>query len=220
MKKILLAAAILLVTVTAGAQPRFSVGIGATVHNYFMQTDILGGKKNFTSNSTGIFIDALGSFEIAEHFDIMTGLKGTLTGLGRKGVNLLQYKSITYGKNVSSEKMTFLELPVNLKYNIGSGRGSHFFVAAGPLASLWMSYNAKNTVEIGEQGATTKYDVMKEMKGYINRFNVGAGLSLGLESAAMRITLGYDYYFLDLVKKIPGTTARKGQARVGIAYMF
>lgn len=205
------------IAVPSSAQPTFSAGIGATMHNYFMTTGITGEKRSFSSSSNGIFIEAAGAFPVSERLDITGALKGTLTGLGKKGVNFLQYRGHLVTGSVESEKMTFLEIPVNLKYNFGSRMNSHFFVAAGPALSFWLSYREKY-----EDAMTTiNTDVFKEMKGSINKFNVGAGFSLGIEAARLRLTLGYDYYFLNLFTgSLPSTKAYRGQARVGIAYLF
>lgn len=205
------------IAVPSSAQPTFSASIGATMHNYFMTSGITGEKKNFSSNSNGIFIEVAGAFPVSERLDVTGALKGTLTGLGKKGVNFLQYRGLVVAGSVESEKMTFLEIPFNVKYNFGSRMNSHFFVAAGPALSFWLSYHEKYE----DMMITINTDVFKEMKGYINKFNVGAGVSLGIEAARLRLSLGYDYYFLNLfTSSMPSVKAYRGQARVGIAYLF
>lgn len=213
MRKILSIVIALTVSLSAFAQSTFSVGVGATMHNYFTKV----GEESLRGTSNGLFLEVMGSFPVAEQIDITGGLKGTLTGLGKKGVNLLQYRGRIFVGTVESEKMTFLELPVNVKFNFGPRMRSHFFVMAGPALSFWLSYREKYEDSLTKINA----DVFKEMDGFLNRFNVGAGGSLGIESASFRLSLGYDYYFLNLfTDNLLSAKSHRGQARVGVAYLF
>ncbi|NDV82288.1 porin family protein [Bacteroides sp. 51] len=111
-------------------------------------------KSDFkTSNFTGFFIGPMVDVTIP------------LAGLGLDGALMFSQRGIK--ADGETEKENGIELPINLKYNIGLGSLASVYVAAGP--SFFFSF--KDDIKIDDN---TSWDIKKSQLG----INLGAGVKL------------------------------------------
>ena len=218
MKKILIAVISLTVSLSAYAQSNFAIGAGAVTRQI---SETFLGLETDNYFHTGFSIDAMYGYDFTNHFGINTGLRY---------IYLFQSdrSSALGAEKVDTEKDSFLDLPVHLKYTFNPSGFCKFFLTAGPTAELWTSYSTTFSIKyITEKPSKDSYTTnhFKDgPEGLFNKFNVSAGATLGLEIAdAVRVSLAYDYYFLDMLKNTWGIqTSRmsKHQIRLGVAYVF
>lgn len=106
-----------------------------------------------TSNFTGFFIGPMLDVTIP------------IVGLGVDGALLFSQRGLKVGGE--TEKENGLEIPINLKYNIGLGSFASIYLAAGP--SFFFSF--KDDIDYGDG---EKWDIKNSQLG----INLGAGLKL------------------------------------------
>ena len=118
-----------------------------------------------TSNFTGFFIGPMVDVTIP------------IVGLGVDGSLLFSQKGVKI--EGETEKENGLEIPVNLKYNIGLGSLASVYFAAGPS----FFYSFKSDIDAGEGD---KWDIKKSQLGV----NLGAGVKL-----IKHLQVGVNYHF-------------------------
>lgn len=218
MKKILTAVIALTVSMSAFAQSNFSIGAGAAARQI---TENVVGYETENFFHTGFTVDAMYGYDFTDMIGLNTGLRFTYLFQSDK-VSALGAESITLDKD------SFLDLPVHVKFTFNPDSFCKFFASVGPTAELWTSYATSHIVKYvtaeQKRDVHTNNHFKEGAKDLYNRFNVSAGAAVGVEIAdAVRITLGYDYYFLNMLKNNwDGMTGRysKHQIRLGVAYVF
>lgn len=221
MKKILTVAIAIAVSMSAFAQSNFSIGIGETLRHR-MGTNAMAG-DDLTKVQSGLMIEATYGYDFIENVGITAGVRFAYEGIYNKSAiesKLLGIKAT--GKWLNS----YLEIPVNAKFTINPDSACKFFITLGPTFSYWTGNKVKiDTEVIGPSGSknTEVINLFDKASNYYQRCNVGAGLALGLDIIDhIRVTLGYDYYFLNNIKKdvTGGGTLKNGAGRLGVAYVF
>lgn len=189
----------------AQAQIKLGVKGGLNLANSLSST----WKEANADNYTGFFIGPMVDVTIP------------IVGLGLDGALMYSQK----GNKLEGEtfKQQGLEIPINLKYNIGLGSLASIYLAAGP--SFFFNFKSDDDL------------TLSEMKGKLNyknsevALNLGAGLKL---LKHLQIGVNYNMPFTDSAKadisdgNIGGTTweAIKGKSfktkawQVSVAYIF
>ena len=221
MKKILTAAIALAVSMSAFAQSNFSIGIGETLRHRMGTNEMA--TNALTSAQSGLMIEATYGYDFSDYVGLTAGARFSFEGIYNKKVVDLKILGV---KMQSKWLNNFLEVPVNVKFHVNPGSAVDFFVAAGPTFSFWAGSTIKTYTEVVSPDGNVnvnKSNLFEKDNNYFNRCNIGAGLTLGLDIIDhIRVTLGYDYYFLDQISK--GTTGagtlKNGCGRLGVAYIF
>lgn len=218
MRKILTAVIALTVSMSAFAQSSFSIGIGETLRHR-VGTDIMA-SNTLTQAQSGLMVEATYGYGFTDNIALTAGLRYSFEGIYNKQVIDLSILGI---KSQSKWLNGYLELPVNVKFYITPDSACNFFVALGPTLSYWTTNTVKTYAGAGiESTGSASYTAnMFDTKLY-NRFNVGAGLTLGMDIIShIRVTLGYDFFFLNANNKETSSyNLKNGQGRLGVAYIF
>ena len=210
MKKLIITLAIALAACTAAfAQKGLSVGAGYqsyTDHaDYTWSTPL--GDVVFNSN------DPYAGFYAGLSYNVLS------VGPGINIIPGLYFSSASYKDADNGDiqaKQSFLGIPVNFSYKLDLVPGTLAIEPyAGPTFSFALAYksttnNWKNT--------TDNYADDSDL----SKFNVAVGGGLALDIVDMiRVTVGYNYYLLNLYKGDgKGTYQRNGVLNFGVAYMF
>lgn len=219
MKKFLIAVIALTASLSAYAQSNYSIGVGAAMR--WISEDYLGYDVECHPH-TGFTVDASYGYDFNSSVGLSTGLRFSYLFRSER-------LSVFDVKKIDTDRESYLDLPVHLKFTFNPASSCKFFATVGPTAELWTSYSSSHVIKyMTENQAKDTYtthhfkDAVPE--DLFNRFNVSVGATVGVEVAsAVRVSLGYDCYFLDMLKHQWGIqTSRMGrhQLRLGVAYVF
>jgi len=211
MKKILSAAASLLVAATAFAQ----VNIGA---GYLNQTDRLTIGSGDPSNTS------MNGFYVGAGYDI---------GLGVKGLALVP--GVYYSYNTTKKagnfydisgditlKEHYITVPVRVKYAFEVSPSARIFLYGGPAFSAGISskYDTNLTLTTFGLSASDSSDNYGDNSTY-GRFDVKLGAGAGIDISNMvRFTAGYDWGLLNRYTGDSDVKRHTNVFHVGVAYLF
>lgn len=208
MKKILsitLFAVAMIVAMPANAQLKFGIKGGLNINKVsFSQSDIK------ADNQTGFFVGPTVQFT-------------TPLGIAVDGSVFYDQKNTKFENNGQEEKkhLNYIDIPINIRYNIGLGSLAGVYIATGPQFSFNLdgkTYSFKNI-----DATANQYELKKSELGW----NIGAGVRL-----AGHLEIGYNYCFplgksSEFREASTGTQAKrvfksfKNQThQVSLAYIF
>lgn len=153
------------------------------------------------SSRTGFYVGAIAEFGISENLF----LQGELDYI-QKGA-----KAEFLGEE-NEQTVSYLEVPILLKYKMGLGEMLGLHITAGP------------TLGYALNGTTDDEDIDFDEDGY-ERFelgaSIGAGVGLGVAGGMLSLEVRYGLGFTNLVsdEDVDLTVTNKGLS-VGLAYMF
>lgn len=207
MKKIILSIALATVAATS-AMAQFSVGAGYL--NQTLKTTV----SSTTTNAAfqGVYVGADASYYLGLGFSVVPGIYyGYLSSDENLGFSLASVSSST--------KNHYIAVPVNFKYGIKPLDVLGVFAYAGPQFSLGISSKTTTTgTVLGASGSSVLDNYGDD--GSLNRFNLSAGVGLGVEFFdVVRVEFGYNYGFLNL-NKTDNVTSKASSWHVGAAFLF
>lgn len=188
--KILMAAALVLVTVSASAQ--FGIKVGYV-------------NSKFVAKGNGVTIktNALNGVKVGFDYDIAVAPFGLSV---RPGLN---YTFIT-GEMVDEADVTtslhYLNVPIDLKYAYNFNDDFGLFAVAGP------------KFVIGVAGKEDSLDLYKD--DGMNRFDIQLGLGAGVRYKRVSLELGYDWGMLNLVDTGDDSTFKRDQFNLTLGLAF
>ena len=190
MKKILVAAILLIGCISASAQ-NFGVGGG-----FINSSTIFDGGESNALN--GGYAQVTADLNLANNFAVVAGLRYLYTG-GNKDYFLWEGKVTNHTIGV----------PVFAKVNVFNTGDLKAFFFAGPTLYYGLSSKGK----LG--GITVNY-----YENIFKPLNVTVGAGVGLDAMeAVRFTIGYDYGVTNRYKS-DNSKAHTGDIRFGVAFLF
>jgi hypothetical protein len=147
------------------------------------------------------------------------------TTKGQKNISSLSDAtsgSIFYSKGQVT--YNYLELPVNVLYNVKVGAGK-FFIGGGPYLAYGLSGKAKRITTVTQNGATTTNDenytlTFGSTDNDIKRFDFGLGALGGFQlSNGVSISVGYQRGLTN-VENSSTSTAKNNVMTVSLGYAF
>lgn len=207
MKKIILSVVLAAVAATS-AMAQFSVGAGYL--NQTLKTTV----SDNTTNAAfqGAYVGADASYYLGLGFSVVPGIYyGYLSSDENLGFSLASVSSST--------KNHYIAVPVNFKYGIKPLDVLGVFAYAGPQFSLGISSKTTTTgTVLGASGSSVLDNYGDD--GHLNRFNISAGVGLGVELFdVVRVEFGYNYGFLNL-SNLDNVTSKASSWHVGAAFLF
>jgi len=147
----------------------------------------------------GIHIGPVVEFKLQESLYFNTGILYSLKGCKAdfEGVN-------------STEKLNYLEIPLNIAYKFATSETSKFFVQAGPYLGYALSGKDKTDgettdIEFGDGGA--------------KRFDFGVGIGLGLEFGQLVPSVNYQLGLAN-INDDTDIKLKNKVFQISVAYMF
>ena len=191
MKKILVAAILLIGCISASAQ-NFGIGGG-----FINSSTVIEGES---SALNGGYVQATADLNLTNAFAVVAGLRYVYAA-GSKGIDLP-----FFGKTTSHA----VGVPVFAKVNVINTGDMKAFFFAGPTVYYGISLKSQS----GELVANWyKNETFKPLN-----VTVGAGVGLDVMEA-VRFTVGYDYGVTKRVD-VQSTKSRSGDIRFGVAFLF
>ena len=191
MKKILVAAVLLIGCISASAQ---NFGIGGGFVNSATKFE------NAESAFNGGYVQATADLNVSNAFAVVAGLRYMYTG-GEKGISLP-----FFGKTSSH---TF-GIPVFAKFNVLNTGDMKAFVFAGPTLYYGVAFKSQS----GELVSNWyKNETFKPLN-----ITVGGGIGLDVMEA-VRFTVGYDYGLTNRLDS-DNSKANSADIRFGVAFLF
>jgi len=205
MKKIILVAAALFITVISFGQAKtgFSASLGWDIEPYNY-----GGAEVNPSSLSGIFVRGDYEYAFTKHSGVSAGLRFDYIGLG-------DYAKLQTVK--TTWKKAYIDIPI--KYNAHFGG---FYLNAGPVVKFLISYKHTDTDE--ESGSSVTINDLKDYPDTFNKVYFGLGGGLGYTfNAGIKIFVDYDYNFTNVVKEgkkdLP-STSKPSVITIGVGYNF
>ncbi len=155
-----------------------------------------GGVSVSPTGITGFNLGLVGDFKLQEKLHFNTGLLYSLKG----------FKS-----GSTTDKINYLDIPLNIAYNFEISKTSNFFVEAGPYFAYGLSGTDKT------DGEST--DIFSE--GYAKRLDYGLGFGAGVQFGSIVAGINYELGLANLNND--STTDAKIKTKtfqISLAYMF
>lgn len=148
----------------------------------------------------GVHFGPVVDFKVKENLYFNTGLLYSLKGM-----------KISSNGVSGSEKLNYLEIPLNVAYKFSLNETSNFFVEAGPYLAYALSGKDKT-------GSTTE-DVVFGGADNNKRFDFGLGFGPGVQFGPMVASVNYQ---IGLVKVVDGQDYKVTNKvlQLSVAYMF
>lgn len=212
MKKIIITLALAVAACTTAFAQLGGLSVGAGYQSYTDHADYtvtlpVLGSTTFNSN------DAYSGFYAGLSYNVLT------LGPGIGITPGIYFSSASY-KNADNgdiqSKQSFIGVPVNFSYKLDLVPGTLAIQPyVGPTFSFALSY--KSTTD-NWKNTTDNYSDDSDL----SKFNIALGGGLALDIVDMiRVTVGYNYYLLNLYKGDGnGTYQRNGVLNFGVAYLF
>jgi opacity protein-like surface antigen len=197
MKKVLLIILGIALTYGVNAQLRYGIKLGGTLSNLSMKAE---GKSENSDPKIGIQAGGILEYSFSPSFSLQPEL--LYVNNGGKFENDLSFN------------MHNLQLPVNVKYKMGTDK-LKFYVTAGP----YLGYIVAARLKVGSVSVNAfDESVNNEMK--LKHFDFGLGAGLGIEIAERYIVgAGYKYGLANLTKA-EGVTVKTGTFNLSVGYLF
>lgn len=155
-----------------------------------------GGVSMSPTGITGFHLGLVADFKLQEKLSFNTGLLYSLKGFKMPG---------------TTDKINYLEIPLNLAYKFSISETSDFFVQAGPYLAYGLSGTDKT------DGVST--DIFSD--GYAKRLDYGLGFGGGVQFGSIVTSINYELGLADL--NDDSTTSEKLKTKtfqISVAYMF
>lgn len=111
----------------------------------------------------------------------------------------------------------YINLPLNLRFNLPLADDLKLFAYAGPTLSYGLVSTFKGKLSAGEASTTSTTNLYKS--GDYNRFNAQVGVGAGIEALeSLKIKVGYDFGVFDRMKG--DAIQRTSRVHIGLAYIF
>ena len=171
MKKILsitLFAVAMVIAMPANAQLKFGLKGGLNINKVsFSQSDLK------SDNQTGFFVCPTVQFT-------------TPLGIAVDGSVLYDQRNVKMelGGAEETKHLNYIDIPINVRYNIGLGSLAGIYIATGPQFSFNLDGKKYSLSDLGE--TSRQYEMKKSELGW----NIGAGVRL-----AGHLEVGYNYCF-------------------------
>jgi Outer membrane protein beta-barrel domain len=128
--------------------------------------------------------------------------------------------------NESKSTFSYLELPLNVVYNVEAGPGN-LFVGAGPTLGYGLSGKTKNKATSGNTTTNTDVSVKfdgkdnaNDGKGHLKAFDFGANILAGYKlPSGIFIKAGYTFGLSNISPAANSTYKNKGLS-IGVGYFF
>lgn len=194
MKKILVAAILLLGCISASAQ-KFGVGGG------FINSTIGAGGEN--DSMMGGYVQATADLDLSGAFSVVAGLRYVYTG---------GEKNLYYVFDGKTQNHT-IGVPVFAKVNLFNNGDLKAFLFAGP--TLYYGLSSKSQV-----AGITINNFDRTLLPSLKPFNLTLGGGVGLDAMeAVRFTVGYDYGVTNRYKS-DNYKGNSGDIRFGVTFLF
>jgi hypothetical protein len=164
MKKIFIAAGLFAGVFTAKAQTSCGIHADGIMSNFKATEDgvAINGKSRFSWKAGVVF-----GVPLTEHVSCMPQLN--VLSKGGKIDQSSSESGVSYTLK-GSEKLTYLELPINIVYNVGSAEEGGFFIGAGPVLSYGIggkfdgtsTYTVFGTTQTEPYKGDVKFDGKKD----------------------------------------------------------
>jgi len=170
----------------------------------FANVTISGGGINISPKSiTSFHVGPVADFVVQESLHFNTGLLFSVKGFKMEMDFFETTAEVT-------EKVNYLEVPLNLAYKFSVSETSNFFVQAGPYLGYALNGKAKGGGETSDIEFGT---------GKMKRLDFGVGFGAGLEFGSIVTSLNYQLGLTNLVDD--KTTKMKNKVfQISVAYMF
>lgn len=151
----------------------------------------------------GFHFGAVAEFELQESLSFNTGILYSLKGY--------KIKMDILGESMeATEKLNYLEIPLNFAYKFPLNETSKFFVQAGPYLGYALSGKAKS------DGESTD---IKFEKGGMKRLDFGIGFGPGVEFGPIVASVNYQLGLANVADD-PDVTAKNKVLQISVAYML
>jgi len=171
MKKIIFVLFVIVFFIETPAQFKYGIEAGLNI------STIKGNYPQKLSNTTGILIGINGSYSFFDFLSIESGLY-----LSQKGVTRILFSDIQ-----GIETYNYLEVPLNLKYNLPIEEPGKTFVFAGVYGARLLSAGVRPDNE-GQSSSVNLGDILPSWDYGIN---IGLGQSFYISSGMMHIKVKY-----------------------------
>lgn len=148
----------------------------------------------------GLHLGPVVEFEIQENLCFNTGLLYSLKG----------YK-MEYGEGKATDKLNYLEIPLNIAYKFPINDTYKFFVQAGPYVGFAISGKTRY------EGGSSKIEFGKD--GW-KRLDFGIGAGAGVESGPFLASLSYQPGLSTIVMNNQGVKLKNQVFQISLAYML
>ena len=210
MKKFLFIALALVFAIGANAQPRWGVKGGANISKYIWKVG--DSKVDDLDARIGGLAGIMMEYSFVPSFSIQPELMYRYNS-----TRIKNNESLTPGKDANLH-FHQLQLPVNLKYKLGTD-DLKFFVAAGAYASYIMAGKAKG-VYGEESGSIDLYGDGAFAKALdLKHFDWGAGFGIGFEVKRAIITVDYQLGLMNL-SGVNNVKFRNNSLALTLGYFF
>jgi hypothetical protein len=171
MKKIIFVLFVLVFFIETPAQFRYGIEAGINL------ATIKGNYPQKLSSTTGVLIGINGSYNFFDDLSIESGLY-----LSQKGVTRVLFNDIQ-----GIETYTYLEVPLNLKYNLPITESGKTFIFAGLYGAKLLSAG----VRPDNEGQSSSVNLGDMIPSWDYGINVGLGQSFNISSGMMNIKVKY-----------------------------
>jgi hypothetical protein len=171
MKKIIFVLFVLVFFIETPAQFRYGIEAGINL------ATIKGNYPQKLSSTTGVLIGINGSYNFFDDLSIESGLY-----LSQKGVTRVLFNDIQ-----GIETYTYLEVPLNLKYNLPITEPGKTFIFAGLYGAKLLSAG----VRPDNEGQSSSVNLGDMIPSWDYGINVGLGQSFNISSGMMNIKVKY-----------------------------
>jgi len=151
----------------------------------------------------GFHVGPVAEFELKDNLSFNTGILYSLKGFKFK----MSYMGVS---SESTEKINYLEVPLNIAYKYSLDDNYKIFGQVGPY--LGYALNGKDKTD----GETTDIEFGD---GGMKRFDLGLGIGAGVEFGPMVAGLGYQFGLANLADSSDGKAKNK-VFQISVAYMF
>jgi len=171
MKKIIFILFVIVFFIETPAQFRYGIEAGINI------ATIKGNYPQKLSSTTGILIGINGSYNFFDDLSIESGLY-----LSQKGVTRILFNDIQ-----GIETYTYLEVPLNLKYNLPITEPGKTFIFGGLYGANLLSAG----VRPDNEGQSSSVNLGDMIPSWDYGINIGLGQSFNISSGMMNIKIKY-----------------------------
>jgi hypothetical protein len=160
---------------------------------------------------TGFHIGPVAEFKLKESLFFNTGLLYSMKGAKVE-------EEMTDASGTTTDKINYLEIPLNLAYKFPINEKSRFFIQAGP----YLAYGLSGTEESGGES----FDLFSS-DGGMKRFDYGLGFGGGVQFGSIAASVNYQLGLANLLEPMssiffePSDIKLKNKVlQISLAYMF
>lgn len=201
MKKLFLTLAVACLSLTANAQEKGEIRLGAIA---------------------GMNISNIAGYSMSERIGFHVGAKAEYNfndGLYANAGLLFTQKGCTKDENDFERTHTpgYLEIPINLGYRYSISEGVGVFGETGPYFAFGICGKSKSEYKINGHSEESKDDFFGEKD--VHRFDLGWGLKVGVEVHKFQIAIGYEFS-IPPVSTLSNEETYNTNVMVSVSYML